>query len=305
MERKKIAIIGLTGQSIFLNIDNFHKDGETKQANNLYIEPGGKGYNQAVACKKLDSEVYFLTSVGKDEYGKVCEQVLIDLGVNTYFSKKDESTALATIITNSNGDNQVTVYKGASDLLNLNDLNNFKEIIKQCDILLVQNEIPYEVLKEAIIYAEKNNVFVIYNPAPAIYDINELLPYINVLIPNESEFKTLFNKSIDEIEINNDLELIVTLGKDGCVYKNKNITKYHPSIKVNAIDTTGAGDVFCSGISSFINNKSITSETINLSTIASSIHVQRKYIINAAPSKQEVINKYNELFNEKMEKNND
>ena len=303
MERKKIAIIGLTGQSIFLNIDNFHKDGETKQANNLYIEPGGKGYNQAVACKKLDSEVYFLTSVGKDEYGKVCEQVLIDLGVNTYFSKKDESTALATIITNSNGDNQVTVYKGASDLLNLNDLNNFKEIIKQCDILLVQNEIPYEVLKEAIIYAKKNNVFVIYNPAPAIYDINELLPYINVLIPNESEFKTLFNKPIDEIEIKNDLELIVTLGKDGCVYKNKNITKYYPSIKVNAIDTTGAGDVFCSGICSFMNNKTITDETIHLATISSSIHVQRKYIINAAPSKEEVINKYNELFFNKVGEN--
>lgn len=292
MKKNKIAIIGLTGQSIFMNIDEFHKDGETKQAQSLYIEPGGKGYNQAIACNKLNSDVYFLTSVGNDEYGKECQKVMDDLGIHTYYSMKEEKTALATIITNKKADNQVTVYKGASELLDLNDLDNFKLVIKQCDILLVQNEIPYDVLKEAIIYANKNKKIVIYNPAPAIYNIDELLPYVNILIPNEVEAKTIYNKNINEINIINDLKLIITLGSKGCLYIDNKTKKEFSAVKVNAIDTTGAGDVFCASIASFINNACSIEELITLSTIASALHVQKKYVINAIPTIDEVYNIY-------------
>lgn len=292
MEKNKIAIIGLTGQSIFMNIDEFHKDGETKQAQSLYIEPGGKGYNQAIACNKLNSDVYFLTSVGNDEYAKECQKVMDDLGIHTFYSIKEEKTALATIITNKKADNQVTVYKGASELLDLNDLDNFKLVIKQCDILLVQNEIPYDVLKEAIIYANKNKKIVIYNPAPAIYNIDELLPYVNILIPNEVEAKTIYNKNINEINVINDLKLIITLGSKGCLYIDNKTKKEFSAVKVNAIDTTGAGDVFCASIASFINNACSIEELITLSTIASALHVQKKYVINAIPTIDEVYNIY-------------
>ena len=94
MKKNKLAIIGLTGQSIFMTIDEFHKDGETKQAHQLYIEPGGKGYNQAIACNKLNNDVYFLTAVGNDEYGKECKKVMDDLGINTYYSIKNENIML-------------------------------------------------------------------------------------------------------------------------------------------------------------------------------------------------------------------
>jgi ribokinase len=293
MKKNRIAIIGLTGQSIFMTVDQFHKDGETKQANTLYIEPGGKGYNQAIACKKLESDVYFLTAVGNDEHGKECKRVMDDLGIKTYYAIKEKNTAVATIITNDKGDNQVTVYKGASNLLDINDLNIFKEVIKSCNILLVQNEIPYEVLKESIKFAYENNVLVIYNPAPAIYPIEELLPYVNILIPNEVEASTIFNKNIDEIYIDNDLKLIVTLGSKGCLYIDKNGKKKFEALKVKTLDTTGAGDVFCASIASFLNDTHTIDELINLSTIASAIHVQRKYIIPAVPTLTEVYNIYN------------
>ena len=292
MKNNKIAIIGLTGQSIFMTVNQFHKDGETKQAKSLYIEPGGKGYNQAIACRKLNSEVNFLTAVGNDEYGKLCKKVMDDLGINTYYSIKDESTALATIITNDNGDNQVTVYKGASELLDLNDLNQFKQVIKNSDVLLVQNEIPYDVLKESMKFAYENNVKVIYNPAPAIYPVKELLEFVDVLIPNEIEASTIYNKNVEQIAINNDLKLIITLGDKGSLYIDKNNKKQYEALKVKAIDTTGAGDVFCASIASFINNVQTIDELINLSTIASAIHVQRKYVIPAVPSLEEVYNIY-------------
>lgn len=287
MNNKKIAIIGLTGQSIFMKLDEFHKLGETKQAHSLYIEPGGKGYNQAIACARFGLSVSYLTAVGNDEYGKVCEQYMKDENIDTYFCIKKENTAVATILTNNYGDNQVTVYKGASELLDINDLNMFKKLIDECDILLVQNEIPYDVLKEALVYAYNNNKYTILNPAPAVYEIEELIPYINLLIPNEVEAEAIFKKELYEIEIDNDLKLIVTLGSKGCIYIDKDNKQYYNANEVEAIDTTGAGDVFCAAIASQILDVSID-EAIEFATTAASLHIQKEHVLTAIPTLEQI-----------------
>ena len=288
MKNKKIAIIGLTGESIFMEVENFHKRGETIQAKSLNIEPGGKGYNQAVACARFNMDVYYLTAVGNDNYGLLCEEFMKKEGIKTFFSKKEEKTALATILTNQYGDNQVSVYKGASEKLNLSDLETFKEEIKSSDILLVQNEIPYDVLKESIKYAYDNNVYVILNPAPAIYNINELLPYINVLIPNEVEYMQIYDESLEKIIIEKNLKLIITLGEKGCLYIDKNNRKNYEGRKVEVVDTTGAGDVFCAAVASqiLINN---IDEVIDFANLASSLHIQKKYVMNAIPNLNDII----------------
>ena len=288
MKNKKIAIIGLTGESIFMEVENFHKKGETIQAKSLNIEPGGKGYNQAVACARFNMDVSYLTAVGNDNYGLLCEEFMKKEGIKTFFSKKEEKTALATILTNQYGDNQVSVYKGASEKLNLSDLETFKEEIKSSDILLVQNEIPYDVLKESIKYAYDNNVYVILNPAPAIYNINELLPYINVLIPNEVEYMQIYDESLEKIIIEKNLKLIITLGEKGCLYIDKNNRKNYEGRKVEVVDTTGAGDVFCAAVASqiLINN---IDEVIDFANLASSLHIQKKYVMNAIPNLNDII----------------
>lgn len=288
MKKVKIAIIGLSGQSIFMKVDNFHKNGETKHSQSLYIEPGGKGYNQAIACSRLGAEVYYLSAIGDDQYGKYCQEVIEKEGVNATFIKKKENTALATILTNNNGDNQVTVYKGASNKLNLNDLEKFKATIRQCNILLLQNEIPFDVLKEAMIYAKSNNVYVIYNPAPAIYDINSLLPFIDVIIPNEQEAITIYNKNIDDIINDSNTDIIVTLGSRGSMYISRNDKKLYPAMNVKVVDTTGAGDVFSAAIACKIKLLSID-ETIKFATKASAKHIQKKYVIDAIPYIKDVL----------------
>ena len=288
MISKKIAIIGLTGQSIFMKVKEFHKDGETIQANKINIEPGGKGYNQAIACARFNMDVSYLTSVGNDSYADVCEQYMIKENIKTFFSKKEKNTAVATILTNNKGDNQVTVFKGASEDLSLEDLNMFKQTIKQSDILLVQNEIPYNILKESIKYAYDNNVYVILNPAPAIYQLDELLPYINLLIPNEVECNEIFKKEYDNITINNNLKLIVTLGSKGCLYIDKDTKQYYPARNVNVVDTTGAGDVFCAAIASNILINNDIDEVINFAITASSLHIQKEYVMEAIPTLEDV-----------------
>ena len=287
MKNKKIAVIGLTGQSIFLEVDEFHNPGETIQAKSVNIEPGGKGYNQAIACARLGMDVSYLTAVGIDSYAIECEKYMVNEKIKTYYFKKEDNSAIATILTNKNGDNQVTVYKGASEKLQLDDLEVFKKEIETSDILLVNNEIPYSILSESIKYAKQNNVYVILNPAPAIYNLDEILPYVDLLIPNESEANQIFNNDINNIKINSDLKLIITLGSKGCLYIDKDNKKYYDAKKVNVVDTTGAGDVFCAAVSSQILNKKIE-HTINFATIASSIHIQRKYVMEAIPKLYEI-----------------
>lgn len=282
----KVAIIGLSGESIFMKVNEFHKSGETIQAQSLYVEPGGKGYNQAIACKRLGSDVSYLSCVGHDAYGKYCEEFMKNESINTFFIYKDTKTPLATILTNKNGDNQVTVYKGAITSLDLKDLNKFYDEIKNSDVLLLQEEIPYEVLKEALIYAFNHNVYTILNPAPAVYDISELLPYINLLIPNEIEAQTIFGPNFEEIETNK-LNVIVTMGEKGIIIYNKGKRQEISACKANVIDTTGAGDVFVATVASFIKEKGLIPSAILANKVAS-LHIEKPYVLPAIPYYEDI-----------------
>ncbi|MGD9886750.1 MAG: PfkB family carbohydrate kinase, partial [Bacilli bacterium] len=148
-EKPQVAIIGLSGQSIFLHVDHFHKQGETLVSDDFFMEPGGKGFNQAVALKRLGAGVSFLSAVGNDDYGKKCHKTLLDLGMETSFMFKDnQQTALASILTNLHGETKVTVFLGAK--LVKDDVEQFSSSINKAAALLIQLEVPDEVLIEAI-----------------------------------------------------------------------------------------------------------------------------------------------------------
>lgn len=276
-----ITVIGLSGQSIFMEVNEFHKKGETIKANNICIEPGGKGYNQAVACARLGNDVSFISCVGNDSYGKYCIEYLKKEHIKPYIIYKNSPTPVATIITNKDGENQVTVYPGCSNELSVFDLKQFENIIIKNDILLIQEEIPYEVLQRALMVAKQNNVYTILNPAPAVYDISELLPFIDLLIPNEIEAKTIFNLDINNISYQS-MPIVITLGSEGAlIIDEKGKTKIHGNI-VEVQDTTGAGDVFVACIASFIKEKSLQ-ECVVLANKVASLHIQKKYVMNAIP----------------------
>lgn len=300
----KIAVIGISGESIFMKLDNLPTPSVTSHAKNCHIEPGGKGYNQAVACKKFNSDVTYLTKVGNDNYGLYCKDYMDKLQIkNNFIIDNENKTAVATILTDKFGENEVIVYPGASQNLSKEDVKLFENEIKQSDILLVQYEIGLEALKEAIKIAKDNNVFIILNPAPAIYKDNNLLEIVDIVTPNFEEAKTLYNIpnniSINEIGeylkdiVNN--TLIITLGSKGCLLIKDKKYQYFSSYKVDAIDTTGAGDIFNAGLASTILNESIE-YSIQFAQAASAISVTRQYVMDAIPSIAEIkefINIYN------------
>ena len=189
----KIAVIGLSGQSIFMHLDDFPIPSVTTHVKSYYEEPGGKGYNQAVACNKLGCNVSYLSRIGNDYYGKYCKEYMESLDIKTFFIKDlEEKTALATILISKNGENEVIVYPGASKNLNDEDLRIFKEEIYDADVLLLQYETNIDILKKAISIAKEAKIITILNPAPAIYDDQNILESVDILTPNLEEAKKLY-----------------------------------------------------------------------------------------------------------------
>ena len=285
----KIAVIGLSGKSIFMKVNNLPTPSTTIHSTNLYIEPGGKGYNQAVACKKLGAEVSYFSKVGCDEYGNICEKYLKDLGIKTIFEKdKILNTALATILTDDLAENEVIVYKGASSNLNVSELKDFESEIVTADVLLLQYEISIDVVKKAIEIAKENNTLVILNPAPAIYLDKEILNMADIVTPDYEEAKTLYGLDIEKLPSSINNTLIVTLGSKGSLLINNHTSKKFSPINVEAVDTTGAGDIFNAGLAVAIANKKSIEEAIEFATVASGLSVTKEHVMDSIPTKEMV-----------------
>lgn len=300
----KIAVIGISGESIFMKLNELPSPSVTSHATNCHIEPGGKGYNQAVACKKFLSDVTYLSKVGSDNYGLYCKEYMDNLQIkNNFIIDKINKTAVATILTDKFGENEVIVYPGASANLTKEDVRLFEDEIKQSDLLLVQYEIGFDALEEAIKIAKENNIYIILNPAPAIYKDKNLLNLADIVTPNFEEAKFLYdipnNININQIgeylknTINN--TLIITLGSNGCLFIKNKEYQYFEAFKVEAIDTTGAGDIFNAALASSILNNSIE-DSIRFAQAASSISVTRPYVMDAIPSFDE-IKEFIKLYN--------
>ena len=290
---KKVAIIGLCGNSLFFELDRMPKVGETKDAINLHTEIGGKGFNQAVALRRLNTEVSFMSAIGDDLEGKASIELANKEGMKSFFKIKNERTAQATILRSINADNEVIEYVGANKLLSIEDVIDFKDEIITSDCLLLQYEIPYDALKKAIEIAKENNIMIVVNPAPYIYDDIEILKDAYLVTPNEVEASKMLGINSDEI-FNSDVlikkikefgleRIVITLGDKGVfVYENNNY-KYIKGKKVVAVDTTGAGDVFnASLVYKLLNNESIF-DACEFANIQSSKSVTKKYVIESIP----------------------
>ncbi len=272
----KISVIGICGNSIFMNVDHFHEKGETLQAKSVFEEIGGKGINQAVACAKMGAEVSFLGAIGDDADGEKCRQTVSKYGINDFLAlKKEMKTTFAVILTDKNGENQVTGYRNAE--LSVEDVISFEEEIANSDILLLQHEVPEEVNEVAVNLAKKHSVKVILNPAP----IRPITPKISnsvfAITPNEQEIKAI-DKSLFK-------NVITTLGKHGCSINDEIFIN---SIDVKAVDTTGAGDTFNGVLAVCLAEGKSLEESCKYAVCGSGLSVTKKGVLNSIPTREEI-----------------
>ena len=269
----KIAVIGMVGNSAFLSVEQFHTGGETITAKGVHFEPSGKGYNQAVAAARSGAEVSFLGAVGDEGFRQIRDFSKQE-NINAVLVQKQGSTAYAAIVTDSCGENRVTVYQGAA--LRLEDVDLFDGIIRAADVLLLNNEVPEAVNVRAVEIAKAAGVKVILNPAPARPLCRYLLENVSLFTPNQHEAEAL-----EGVE-----NLIVTLGNDGCLLKSEG-TKI-PAVPVTPVDTTGAGDTFTGVLAVALAEGADLKTAATRATVAAGISVTRPYAATSTPTKEEI-----------------
>jgi len=293
--KTKVGIVGLCGQSIFMRINHFHKPEETLHASDVHQEVGGKGYNQAVAVKRLGGDPYFLGAVGNDTYGDNCCDYLTNQGIKHGIIKKPGKTALAVILRDKNGNNQVTVYPG--NTLEEKDLSIFFKAGNDFDFLLLNQEIPPTVLNSVLEWAKKNKIKVILNPAPVTSFTSQIIQYAWLITPNWHEVRELF--ALNEVHHLDDLisvlpklnfpRMVVTLGNEGALVLEEGKVHHLPAIKVKVVDTTGAGDVFNAALVVGLGEKMTLLEATKFALKASGLSVTKDYVMPSIPYREEII----------------
>ena len=291
MKKGRVSVIGICGESIFMRLDHFHEVGETVVTNNIHIEAGGKGVNQALTLAKLGADVSFLTALGKDAYAEECEKVFANAGLNYQIAYKDGvKTDVGVILTDKTGENQVTVYSGASKMLNANDVYAFEEHIANSEYLLMQLECSDEVLQAGVELAKKHGVKVILNPAPARAVSEDILKDIYTFTPNEMESEILFKHYVPK-------KYVVTLGKKGakCIEGDGNEVYVEPCPGVRK-NTTGAGDVFNGAFTYALLTGKTFVDAVKFGNAASSYKIESNYVLDGIPTLEEV-NKRVKFYN--------
>jgi ribokinase len=244
--KEKITVVGSINMDLVTNTSQIPKVGETVLGNSFHTIPGGKGANQAVAAARLGADVTMIGCVGADSFGSTLLEHLKYEGIDTNRIEifKTKSTGIASI-TLSDSDNSIIVVPGANSLVTSEIIEKNEDIIASSSLLLLQLEIPLESVIRAAELAKKHNVKVILNPAPIQKLPKVLLDIVDYLIPNEYEYELLFasfNGTEQELAKLKE-KCIVTKGSKGVAIYNREVIEI-PCFKVEAVDTTGAGDSF-------------------------------------------------------------
>ena len=300
MNTKKIVVIGSSNTDMVVRTKRIPRPGETIIGGTFMMNPGGKGANQAVAASLLGGNVTFVARTGNDIFGDKSMSNYREAGINTGSVFRDENlpSGVALICVDDNAENSIVVSPGANGGLSVQDVEAVKKEIESANYLLMQLEIPMETVEYAARLASKAGVKVILNPAPAARLSEELLKNIYLITPNETEAELLTGITINHPEdakyaadklIDMGVEnVIITLGASGALIRDVNGFARQEARKVDAIDTTAAGDVFNGALCVALTEDMDIREAVRFATVAASVSVTRMGAQSSIPAREEV-----------------
>lgn len=299
----KIVVVGSSNTDMIIKAPRIPQPGETILGGEFSTAAGGKGANQAVAAARAGGDVCFIARVGNDLLGANALDGFKKDGIDTSFVFTDEKTpsGVALIMVSEDGENSISVASGANENLSTGDIEKSKPSIEEADILLMQLESPIETIKAAAESAKSAGVKVILNPAPAQELSDDILSKIDIITPNETETEILtgmkinteddLHKAADKLLATGVSTVLVTLGSKGVMLANEIGKKIIAGFKVDAVDTTGAGDVFNGAFSVAISNGNTLEDSVRFGNAAASISVTRMGAQPSAPKKEEIYSK--------------
>lgn len=240
-----IYVVGSLSIDLVVSTKRVPSKGETVLGESFFTTPGGKGANQAVAAARLGDDVYMIGRIGDDDFG---QQIYTNLEINniltTFVEPVTHSASGTAHITLSDNDNSIIVVPSANNYVTsayaLEALNQ----AQVGDIVLIQQEIPAETVKDVITYCDDHDLISILNPAPFREVEAEVIDKATYITPNETESNAMFQTNIDEALAHYPNKLIITLGDKGAMYHNGTKKIHIAGFKREVKDTTGAGDTF-------------------------------------------------------------
>ncbi len=269
------------------------KRGETVLGREFHTVPGGKGANQAIAAAKAGAAVRMIGAVGGDDFGTQIRETLqkstVDVrGLRTVPGR----SGTAHIVVDDEGGNSIIVVPGANGTVD-GLVDGDEELIAGSRSLLLQLEIPLPGVAAAAAAGRRNGVRVVLTPAPAVPLPADILPNVDLLVPNEHEAAILAGDDDPHRALAALLQLVpevvITLGARGSLYGNRDGARVEvPSFPVDAVDTTAAGDTFLGVLSTAMGEGAGVPEALRLASAGAAVSVQRNGASSSMPTRQEI-----------------
>lgn len=283
----KIIVIGSSNTDMVVKTNKFPVPGETILGGEFFMFSGGKGANQAVAASRMGIEVTLICKTGNDIFGHRAIEEFKKEGIITKYIGTDfeKASGTALILVDAKGENEIVVAPGANNVLTEPDIEAASAAFDTAELVLLQLEIPVA----SVLYAAKKGFElgkkVILNPAPAQQLPVALFSYLYLVTPNETEAEILTGIKVTDRKtaaaaaeklLNMGVQnAIITMGAEGAFFKNKDLEMLVPTPKVNAVDTTAAGDVFNGVLAAGITSGKDWQAAIATACKAASISVTR------------------------------
>ena len=298
--RRQILVVGSSNTDMVIKAAHLPRPGETILGGTFFMNPGGNGATQAVAIARLGGSVTFICKTGSDIFGHQSQQLFEEEGINTsyVFSDSGNPSGVALITVDEKAENCIVVASGANANLLPSDLAKAEEAIEQADLILMQLEVPMETVCFVADIAWQKGKKVILNPAPAHPLPADLLRHLYLITPNETEAEMITGVKItDESSAGEAARLlsemgvqhvIITLGSKGALIYSDGKAEMVPALKVEAVDTTAAGDVFNGALTVALSEGRSLKEAARFACKASAISVTRVGAQSSAPYRNEV-----------------
>jgi ribokinase len=284
----KVVIVGSLNMDLVTRAPRLPRGGETLAGHSFVTVPGGKGANQAVAAARLGAQVAMIGCVGDDAYGAQLRTALLNegIGCDAVTPIAGQSSGVALIVVDDNSQNAIVIVAGGNGHVTSTVVDRFDDLLSQADVIICQLEIPMDTVGHVLKRGHELGKTVILNPAPASAPLPaDWYPLIDYLIPNESEATVLTGLPVDSVAsaqaaadallASGASKVIVTLGAQGSLFVSSARSQHFPAPKVQAIDTTAAGDTFVGGFAAALAEGKSESDAIRYGQIAAALSVTR------------------------------
>lgn len=297
----KVVVVGSFMMDLMSKSPRLPGPGQTVMGGPFYMGPGGKGANQAIAAAKLGADVDIVVSIGNDYFGDLAFDSLVKAGVGVEFIKRVDNASTGTalvVVDESSAENMIVIAPGSNDHLGTDDVEMARSTIAAANCVIMQLEIPLGTVEYAAKLAHESGVRVVLDPAPGRSLSKQLLSYVDILTPNESEASIISGIEVTDVCSaeraakvlcsRGPNTVIVTLGSDGLLAVSQDGTFHIPAFEVEAVDTTGAGDAFNGALAVALAEGRSVYEGCQVAAASAALSVTRVGTSVASPVRKEV-----------------